>query len=44
MDVVAVEGLIEDNEGDVGDRAEIDKIFDGEGVPCSYSVSDDYML
>lgn len=35
MDVVAVEGFVEDDDGDVGDAAEVDEVFDGERPPDS---------
>ena len=35
MDVVAVEGFVEDDDGDVGDAAEVDEVFDRERPPDS---------
>lgn len=41
MDVVTMQGFIEDDQRDVGDAAKVNEVFYGQGPPYLDSVSED---
>jgi hypothetical protein len=41
VDVVAVECFVEDDDGDIGDAAKVNEVFDGQGQPYFEGVADD---
>ena len=41
MDVVAMQGFVEDDDGDVGNGAEIDEILMRQGIPYLEQIPED---